>query len=104
MKFQRIIPLNLLCIAAIGFAAGVAAQTPPTSADAKKEMSSQKKDPLAIQGSAGEEWDQVKGHEKGYVSMTDALPNSWLAMNFTKCDTNQDSKVSEAEYTKCLKQ
>ena len=104
MKFQRIVPLNLLCIAAIGVASSVAAQTPQTSADAKKEMSAQQKDPLAIQGSGPEEWNAVKGHEKGYVAKADALPNSWLAMNFTKCDADQNGKITEAEYTKCQKQ
>lgn len=103
MKLRQTVSLNLLCIAAIGFAAGVAAQTPQTSTDAKDDMSAQKHDPLAIQGSGGDEWNALKGHEKGYVSETDAPPNSWLALNFKNCDKDQDGKVTEMEYTKCQK-
>jgi hypothetical protein len=77
--------------------------TPPTSDQAKKEMQSNKKDPLAIQSSGPEDWSMLKGHEKGYVSKSDALPNSWLEHNFQKCDADQDGKVTEAEYTKCQK-
>jgi hypothetical protein len=102
MKFRQTVSLNLLCMAAFGFAAVAAnAQTPPTSDQAKKDMSAQKKDPLAIQGSGGENWDSIKGHEKGYVAKEDAMPNSWLAVNFANCDKDQDGKVTEMEYTKC---
>ena len=40
---------------------------------------------------------------EGFLTKTDALPNSWLAMNFAKCDADQNGKVTEAEYTKCQK-
>ena len=93
----------LLCIAALGFAAGISAQTPPTADQAKKEMNAQKKDPLAVQGSGPEEWSMVKGHEKGFVMEADALPNSWLATNFKTCDEDQNGKITENEYTKCQK-
>lgn len=103
MKFNRTVSLNLICFAAIGFAASVVAQTPQTATEAKKDVSAEKKDPLAIQGSGPEEWTTAKGHDKGYLTKADALPNSWLAMNFVKCDADQDGKVTEAEYTKCQK-
>jgi hypothetical protein len=96
---------RVLLIGAIAFAASAAwaQDTPPTSDQAKKEMQSNKKDPLAIQGSGPEDWTMLKGHEKGYVAKSDALPNSWLEHNFKKCDVDQDGKITEAEYTKCQK-
>ena len=66
-------------------------------------MEQQKTDPLAMQGSGGDDWSMLKGHEKGYVEKMDALPNSWLEHNFASCDKNSDGKLTEAEYTKCLK-
>lgn len=112
MKLRHALSLNLLLIGTVGFAAASIAQTsppsdqeqtPPTSDQAMKEMGQQKKDPLAVQGSGGENWDALKGHEKGYVAMTDAQPNSWLAHNFKNCDKDQNGKVTEAEYTMCQK-
>jgi hypothetical protein len=104
MTLHRRIPLYLLCAATIGFAASVSAQTPTADkAQKQEEMSQKKTDPLAVQGSAPEDWSMVKGHESGSISKADALPNSWLAANFAVCDGNHDDKVSEAEYTKCQK-
>jgi hypothetical protein len=90
-------------MAAMGLVATSVAQTPPTSDQAREEMSQQKTDPLATQSSAGEDWTMLKGHEKGYVTKQDALPNSWLALNFMACDEDRNDQVSEAEYTKCQK-
>lgn len=114
MKLRHALSLNLLLIGTVGFAAGSIAQTsppsddpqtPPTSDQAMKEMKGmgQTKDPLAVQGSGGEDWNALKGHEKGYVAMTDAQPNSWLAHNFKNCDKDQNGKITEAEYTMCQK-
>jgi uncharacterized membrane protein len=103
MKFRQTVSLNLLCAAALGFAAVASAQTPTTSEQAKQEMSNQKQDPLAVQGSGGDDWNMLKGHEKGYVAKEDAQPNSWLSVNFASCDKDQDGKVTEMEYTKCQK-
>jgi hypothetical protein len=100
MKLLQTISLNLLCVAAIGFAGASIAQT-PTSDQAKKDMNAQKKDPLAMQSSGGDEWNSLKGHEKGYVAKEDAPVNSWLALNFANCDKDSDGKVTEMEYTKC---
>jgi hypothetical protein len=63
-----------------------------------------KQDPLTMQGSAPEDWDMTKGHDKGYLTKEDAQPNSWLAQNFKSCDADHDGKVTQAEYTKCQKQ
>jgi hypothetical protein len=63
-----------------------------------------KQDPLTMQGSAPEDWDMAKGHDKGYLTMQDAQPNSWLAQNFKSCDADKDGKVTQAEYSKCQKQ
>ena len=97
--------LSSICLIAALAASGAAfAQTPETSADAKKDVNAQKQDPLAIQTSAPEDWNMLKGHDKGYVAKTDALPNSWLAQNFISCDKNQDGKVTQEEYQDCKKQ
>jgi hypothetical protein len=92
-----------LTLAAASVALAQTAQTPPTTNQAKKEMQAQKQDPLAIQSSDAEDWNQIKGHDKGYVSKSDALPNSWLAQNFMACDEDHDGKVTQAEYAKCAK-
>ena len=79
------------------------AQTPTTSQEAKQEMQQQKQDPLTMQESAPVDWNMIKGHEKGYVAMDEAAPNSWLAANFKPCDQNSDGKVTQAEYDQCRK-
>lgn len=94
--------LSMLCAALLMGATTVAfAQTPQTSDEAKKDVAAQKTDPLAIQSSSAEQWNVVKGHDKGYVTKADAVPNSWLAQNFKSCDADQDGKVTQAEYEKC---
>jgi len=103
MTFAQTASLSLSLMAAMGLVATSVAQTPPTSDQAREEMSQQKTDPLATQSSAGEDWTMLKGHEKGYVTKQDALPNSWLALNFMACDEDRNDQVSEAEYTKCQK-
>ncbi len=95
--------LSLLVVASFGFAGIAFAQTPPTSDQAKQEMEQQKTDPLSMQGSGADDWSMLKGHEKGYIEKMDALPNSWLENNFASCDKDNDGKITEAEYTKCLK-
>ena len=62
-----------------------------------------KKDPLSMQGSAPDDWTMVKGHEKGFLTQSDAPANSWLAQNFKSCDVDNDGKITEAEYVKCQK-
>jgi len=99
MKIHKLtVALGLVVLAASAFA-----QTPPTSQDAKKDMNAQKQDPLMMQESAPADWAMMKGHEKGFLTMDEAAPNSWLAANFKPCDTNSDGKVTEAEYTACQK-
>jgi hypothetical protein len=99
--------LTLMIAATMSFAGAALAQTPPTSDQAKQEnqqmQQQQQTEPLGMQGSGAEDWSMLKGHERGYLEKSDALPNSWLQNNFESCDANSDGKVSEAEYTKCLK-
>ena len=96
--------LSLICGLLLATSAAAAiAQTPPTASEAKKDVHSQKQDPLSIQNSAPEDWNMIKGHDKGYVTKQDALPNSWLATNFVNCDADRDGKVTQAEYQKCQK-
>jgi len=90
--------LGMFLLVAVAYA-----QTPPTEEEAQKNMAAQAKDPLATQGSGGEDWSMVKGHEKGYLTAKDAPANSWLALNFKSCDKDRDGKITEAEYTKCQK-
>ncbi|HEY0178483.1 MAG TPA: hypothetical protein VGC30_02495 [Dokdonella sp.] len=89
----------LLCATATA----AVAQTPPTTSQAHHEVQQQKQDPLTLQGSGGDDWSMLKGHDKGYVTREDAPTNSWLATNFTKCDKDGDGKVTESEYEKCQK-
>jgi len=96
MKLYTIGMLGVLLAAPVAFA-----QTPETAKDARQDMAGQKKDPLAVQGSGGVEWAMMKGHDKGFLTMQDAPANSWLALNFQSCDTDQNKKVTEDEYTKC---
>ena len=98
--------LTLLITAAMTFAGVAYAQeTPPTSDQATQEnrqmQQQQQTEPLGMQGSAPEDWSMLKGHDRGYLEKSDALPNSWLEHNFMKCDADQNGKVTEAEYTKC---
>ena len=100
--------LTLLVAAAMSFAGvAIAQETPPTSDQAAQEnqqmQQQQQTEPLGMQGSGPEDWSMLKGHERGYLEKSDALPNSWLESNFESCDANRDGKVTEAEYTKCLK-
>jgi|SRR5690242_11118753 hypothetical protein len=100
--------LNLLIAAALAFAGTAFAQeTPPTSDQATQENQQmeqqQQTEPLGMQSSAPEEWSMLKGHDKGYLEKSDALPNSWLQSNFESCDRDRDGKVTQAEYTKCMK-
>ena len=105
MTTKNRIPLCVLCIATLGFAAGVSAQTATADKEQKQqEMSQKKTDALAVQGSAPEDWSMVKGHEKGSIAKADVLPNSWLAANFEMCDADHDMKITESEYTTCQKQ
>ena len=105
---MRQISLTLLVAAAFGFAgASTAQQTPPTSDQATQDNQQmeqqQQTEPLGMQGSAPEDWSMLKGNDKGYIEKSDALPNSWLQSNFESCDTDRDGKVTQAEYTKCMK-
>ena len=43
----------------------------------------------------------MKNH--GYV-MSSEVKNPWLKENFSKCDTDGDGKVTQAEYGICVKQ
>lgn len=93
MSKKAIILLSLIVTSPAAFA-----QSSHNSSDPAKQ------DPLSMQGSAPEDWEMAKGHEKGYLTMQDAQPNSWLAQNFKSCDADKDGKVTQAEYTKCQKQ
>ena len=93
MSKKAIILLSLIVTSPAAFA-----QSSNNSSDPAKQ------DPLSMQGSAPEDWEMAKGHEKGYLTMQDAQPNSWLAQNFKSCDADKDGKVTQAEYMKCQKQ
>jgi len=79
------------------------APLPPTADQARRDVANQKQDPLAMQTSSAQDWNALSGHDKGYVTRSDALPNSWLAANFDNCDKDQDGKVNQAEYDNCNK-
>ena len=46
---------------------------------------------------------ELRVNDKGYLEKNDALPNSWLESNFESCDKDRDGKITESEYTKCMK-
>jgi hypothetical protein len=80
------------------------ANPPPNEAMANQTPTeAAQKDPHNIQSSGPEDWAMVKGHDKGFLTKEDALPNSWLAQNFSSCDKDQDGKISQAEYDSCVK-
>jgi len=81
------------------------ANRPPTDASMANQTPTQaaQKDPHNIQSSGPEDWAMVKGHDKGYLTKDDAMPNSWLAQNFSSCDKDNDGKISQAEYDTCVK-
>jgi hypothetical protein len=62
-------------------------------------MSQDGKDGNNLYGGAA--FDKLDPKKTGTISMSDAKSNPWLSKNFTKCDTNSDSKVSRDEYVAC---
>lgn len=83
----------LLSTAAMAWAAG--------SVDDARQKDKAKQDPYAVQGSGPHKFDQLKGHEKGYLTLEDVEANSWLAGNFARCDENKDGRLVEKEYEAC---
>ena len=79
------------------------APLPPTADQARRDVANQKQDPLAMQTSSAQDWSALSGHDKGYLTRSDTLPNSWLAANFDNCDNDQDGKVNQSEYDSCNK-
>ena len=84
-----------------GSTAGTSGSTSGMSGQSATDA--QQRDPHNIQASGPETWGMLQGHEKGYISKTDATPNSWLAQNFTSCDKDRDGKVTQTEYNQCDK-
>lgn len=41
-------------------------------------------------------------NHKGYLSTADVASNKFLTDNFTRCDTNADGRLSQAEVTTCI--
>lgn len=71
------------------------------STDDAKQKEKARQDPYAVQGSGPHKFADLKGHEKGYLTLEDVEPNSWLAGNFARCDENKDGRLVEAEYDAC---
>ena len=78
-------------------------QATSASAANQAKKDSNAKEPLSLQSSGPETWNMLKGHEKGAIAKADAVPNSWLATNFSSCDKDGNGKVTESEYTACQK-
>lgn len=100
MKMTHVVALAALCSASVAFAQ---APADPHSKEKAHDKSAEKakQDPYAVQGSGAPTFEMLKGHEKGHVTLEDAEPNSWLAGNFVKCDTDKDSKLTEKEFNAC---
>jgi hypothetical protein len=56
-----------------------------------------------MQMKAPSDFKKIDMKNRGYVMAAD-VKNPWLKQNFSKCDTNGDGKVTEAEYGVCSKQ
>ncbi len=91
----------LFTLAFVSIAPFAYSQNPKSSGNNPSDP--QKQDPLTMQGSAPDDWTMLKGHDKGFVTIEDAQPNSWLGQNFKSCDKDNDGKLTQEEYTKCTK-
>ncbi len=111
MKFSPVQALLIIAMACPAFAQTPPPATPPPATDPTPTDSmanetptqAAQKDPHNIQSSGPEDWSMVKGHDKGFLTKEDVMPNSWLAQNFSSCDKDQDGKISQAEYDSCVK-
>jgi len=119
MKFSPMHALLIIAMACPAFAQTSPPETSPPSPEAasppeansppNEMMANQtptqaaQKDPHNIQSSGPEDWAMVIGHDKGFLTKDDALPNSWLAQNFSSCDKDKDGKISQSEYDSCVK-
>jgi len=41
---------------------------------------------------------------KGYITQADARRDAWLSARFSTCDSNNDGKLTQQEYTQCTQQ
>jgi len=110
MKFSPMHALLIIAMACPAFAQTSPPEASPPAANPPNEtMANQtptqaaQKDPHNIQSSGPEDWTMVNGHDKGFLTKEDAIPNSWLAQNFSSCDKDGDGKVTQAEYDSCVK-
>jgi Ca2+-binding EF-hand superfamily protein len=39
--------------------------------------------------------------KRGYLTAADVRSNTWLGKNFSKCDTDHDGTLTQAEYDAC---
>lgn len=99
MKTSILIACALLAGSSLVAVAAPAERSAATAAQQEKEKA--KQDPYAVQGSGPHKFDQLKGHEKGYLTLKDVEANSWLAGNFAKCDQDKDGRLTEKEYDAC---
>ena len=106
MKLSPMYTLLIVAMACPAFAqtSPPATNAPPTDSTASQTPTeAAQKDPHNIQSSGPEDWSMVNGHDKGYLTKQDAMPNSWLAQNFSSCDKDGAGKVTQAEYDSCAK-
>jgi hypothetical protein len=48
-------------------------------------------------------WKTMDTHKSGYLTAKDVKSHKWLSKNFTKCNSNQDGRLTETEYASCIK-
>lgn len=63
----------------------------------------QPKDKAKMAMGARPDFKQIDMKNHGYV-LASEVRNPWLKQNFSKCDTDGDGKVTQAEYDVCSKQ
>lgn len=100
MKTSMLITCALLACSSFAAVAATPVERAAAAA-AQQEKEKAKQDPYAVQGSGPHKFDQLKGHEKGYLTLKDVEANSWLAGNFAKCDQDKDGRLTEKEYDAC---
>lgn len=106
MKLSPVYALLIVAMACPAFAqTSPPATSPPPTGSTENDTPTEaaQKDPHNMQSSGPEDWSMVQGHDKGYLTKQDAMPNSWLAQNFSSCDKDSDGKVTQAEYDSCVK-
>lgn len=56
---------------------------------------------IKLAAAARPDFDSLDVKKTGALTADDVKGNTWLRMNFTRCDANHDGKLSSEEYASC---